>query len=67
MRPYAYIEFCPLQRAGSAGGSKVTGLLGRLVAQRTGSRTEEVLRWMDKNKKLSATECLRLSLCDAIV
>ena len=67
MRPYAHIEFRPLQRAAGAGGSKATGLLARLVAQRTGSPVEQVVRWMDKNKKLSATECLRLSLCDAIV
>jgi ATP-dependent protease ClpP protease subunit len=67
MRPYANFEFRRLQRAGAAGGSKITGLVARLVAQRSGSRVEEVLRWMDKNAKLSATECLKLSLCDAIV
>jgi len=67
MRPYASIEFRTLQRTGTASRSKATGLLARLVAQRTSSQVEEVLRWMDKNKKLSAAECLRLSLCDAIV
>ena len=67
MRPDAYIEFRSLHRARTASGSTVTGLLARLVAQRTSSQVEEVLRWMDKNKKLSAAECLRLSLCDAIV
>jgi len=67
MRPDAYIEFRSLQRAGTTSGSKSTGLLARLVAQRTNSQVEEVFRWMDKNKKLSAAECLKLSLCDAIV
>jgi ATP-dependent protease ClpP protease subunit len=67
MRPYANIEFRPLQLAGKASASKVTGLLARLVAQRSGSPVEEVFRWMDKNKTLSAEECLKLSLCDAIV
>jgi ATP-dependent protease ClpP protease subunit len=67
MLPHAYVEFCPLRRPRSASSSKFNGVLARLVAQRTGSGKEEVLRWIDKNKKLSATECLRLSLCDAIV
>jgi ATP-dependent protease ClpP protease subunit len=67
MRPDAYIGFRPLQRTRTASGSKATGLLARLVAQRTSSQVEEVFRWMDKNRKLSAEECLRLSLCDAIV
>jgi ATP-dependent protease ClpP protease subunit len=67
MRPDARIEFRSLQRAGTTSASKATGLLARLVAQRTGSPVEEVHRWMDKNKKLSATECLSQSLCDAIV
>ena len=67
MRPDAYMEFRPLQRARTASGSKATKLLARLVAQRIGSQLEEVFRWMDKNRKLSATECLRHSLCDAIV
>jgi ATP-dependent protease ClpP protease subunit len=67
MRPDASIEFRPLQRTRTAGASKATGLLARLVAQRTSSQVEEVFRWMDKNRKLSAAECLRLSLCDAIV
>jgi ATP-dependent protease ClpP protease subunit len=67
MRPDAYIEFRPLQRTGTASGSKATGLLARLVAQRTSSQVEDVFQWMDKNRRLSAAECLRLSLCDAIV
>jgi ATP-dependent protease ClpP protease subunit len=67
MLPHAYIQFLPLPRLRSASWSKFNGLLARLVAQRTGSGNEEVLRWIDKNKKLSAPECLRLCLCDAIV
>jgi ATP-dependent protease ClpP protease subunit len=67
MRPDAYMEFRSLQRPGMVSGSKVTGVLARLVAKRTSSQIEEVFRWMDKNTKLSAPECLRLSLCDAIV
>jgi ATP-dependent protease ClpP protease subunit len=67
MRPDATIEFRPLQLTRTANASKATGLLARLVAQRTSSQVEEIFRWMDKNRKLSAPECLRLSLCDAIV
>jgi ATP-dependent protease ClpP protease subunit len=67
MLPHAYVEFCAVRRPRSASSSKFNGVLARLVAQRTGSGKEEVLRWIDKNKKLSATECLRLTLCDAIV
>ena len=45
----------------------VTELIARLIAQRVKCRVEDVLGWMDKNKKFTAEDCLKLSLCDAIV
>jgi ATP-dependent protease ClpP protease subunit len=67
MQPGAHIEFRPILLPRLAAGQRVTRLLSRLVAERAGCRVEDVLGWMDKNKKLSAQECLERSLCDAIV
>jgi hypothetical protein len=67
MRPGTYLEFRSISLSRPIAGRRVTELLARLVAKRSGSRPEEVLVWMDKNKRLSETECLERSLCDAIV
>jgi hypothetical protein len=67
MRQSAYIQFTALHFPNSKAGQRSNQLLARRIAERTGSRIEEVLGWMDKNKKLSAEECLERSLCDAIV
>jgi ATP-dependent protease ClpP protease subunit len=67
MRPGAHIEFRPISLSRAVAGRRVTEVLARVVAERSGARREEVRGWMDKNKKLSAEECLKRSLCDAIV
>jgi ATP-dependent protease ClpP protease subunit len=67
MRPTAYIQFTVLHFPNPKAGQRGNQLLARRVAERTGSKVEDVLGWMDKNKKLSAGECLECSLCDAIV
>jgi len=67
MRPGAYLKFESIMFSRPVAGRLVTRLLARLVAERSGSQPEDVLGWMDKNKKLSATDCLERSLCDALV
>jgi ATP-dependent protease ClpP protease subunit len=67
MRPSAYIQFESTGGSNRKGGRNFNQPLACRVATRTGTQVEEVLEWMDKNKKLSAEECLKRSLCDAIV
>jgi ATP-dependent protease ClpP protease subunit len=67
MQPQSYIRFRPVELSRPAATQKVTKLIAGLVARRIGCRIEDVLDWMDKSKKLTAEECLALSLCDAIV
>jgi ATP-dependent protease ClpP protease subunit len=67
MRPAAYIQFQPMMLSRPLAGQRTTKFIARMVAERAGSKVEEVLRWMDKNKKFTADECLARSLCDAIV
>jgi hypothetical protein len=67
MRPWAHIQFTALHFPSLKAEQRCNQLLARWIAERTGSEAEEVLGWMDKNKKLSAQECLERSLCDAIV
>jgi hypothetical protein len=67
MRPQSYIHFHPVKLSRPATTLRVTNLIAGLVARRIGCQIENVLGWMDKSKKLTAEECLRLSLCDAII
>ena len=67
MQPQSYICFRPVELSRPAATRRVTKLIAGLVARRIGCRIEDVLGWMDKNTKLTADECLKLSLCDAIV
>ncbi|MBV9873123.1 MAG: hypothetical protein JO025_00215 [Verrucomicrobia bacterium] len=67
MRIGSYIQFEPAQLTKATSSRQVTLLIARLIAQRIRRRPEEVLDWMDSNRTLSAEDCLRLSLCDAII
>jgi ATP-dependent protease ClpP protease subunit len=67
MQPQSYIRFQPVELSRPASTQQVTKLIADLVARRIGCQIENVLGWMDKSKKLTAEECLRLSLCDAII
>jgi ATP-dependent protease ClpP protease subunit len=67
MRPDAYMQFQPINLSRPTAGQRATRFIGLKVADRTGSTFEDVLRWMDKNKRFTADECLARSLCDAIV
>ena len=67
MRPSSYIEFNVLHFSNSKAEQRANQLVAHRVAKRIGSKLEEVLGWMDKNEKLSAEECRKRSLCDAIV
>jgi ATP-dependent protease ClpP protease subunit len=67
MQPQSYIRFHPVELSRPASTRRVTNLIAGLIARRIGCQIDKVLGWMDKSKKLSAEECLRLSLCDAII
>ena len=67
MHPQSYIRFHPMERGRSASTQRVTKLIAGLIARRIGCQIENVLGWMDKSRKLTAEECLSLSLCDAII
>jgi ATP-dependent protease ClpP protease subunit len=67
MQPQSYIRFHPIEVSKPASTQRVTNLIADLIAQRIGCQTDNVLGWMDKSKRLTAEECLELSLCDAIV
>jgi ATP-dependent protease ClpP protease subunit len=67
MRPTAYIQFQPIVLSRPLAGQRTTRFIARMVAERAGSKVEEVMRWMDKNREFTADECLARSLCDAIV
>jgi ATP-dependent protease ClpP protease subunit len=67
MRPGTYLEFRSISLSRPVAGRRVSEVLARRAAERSGVRVEEVRGWMDKNKKLSADECLSRSLCDATV
>ena len=66
-RPQSYIHFQPVKLSRPATTLRVTNLIAGLVARRIGCEIGKVLGWMNKNKKLTAEECLRLSLCGAII
>ena len=67
MQPQSYIRFHPVELSRPASTQRVTKLIASLIARRIGCQIDKVLGWMDKSKKLSAEECLTLSLCDAII
>jgi ATP-dependent protease ClpP protease subunit len=67
MRPESSLCFRPVTFIRPAATRRVSEVIARLTAKRTGSSVENVLGWMDKNRKLSAKDCLELSLCSAIV
>jgi ATP-dependent protease ClpP protease subunit len=67
MHPQSYICFHPVKLSRPATTQRVTRLIAGLIARRIGCQIENVLGWMDKKKKLTAEECLKLSLCDAII
>lgn len=67
MRPASCIKFEPAQLTKATSSRQVTLVIARLIAQRIRRRPEEVLDWMDSNRTLSPEDCLRLSLCDAII
>jgi ATP-dependent protease ClpP protease subunit len=67
MRPGAYIRLQSVPLAKAVSSRRATEFIARLIAQRIERRIEDVLSWMDKNSKFAAEECLKLSLCDAIV
>lgn len=66
MRPAAYMGFRPAKFRNLAAIRLATGVMSRLIAKRAGCQQEDVLAWMDKNKRFTAEECLARSLCDAI-
>lgn len=63
MRHDAHMEFRP------AGLSRLpaTRQVSDLIARRAGCQAEDVLAWMDRNRRFTAEECLIRSLCDAII
>jgi ATP-dependent protease ClpP protease subunit len=63
----ASIGFLPVELPRVAAARQLTQSMARLIGKRIGRPVEDVLGWMDKNKKFTAEECLSLSLCDAIV
>lgn len=67
MRPDASMQFQPIDLSRPIAGQRATRFIARQVAERTGSNFEDVLRWMGRNKRFSAEECLSRSLCDAVI
>jgi ATP-dependent protease ClpP protease subunit len=67
MRTDACIEFRPAKLRSSTATRVTTKVMARLIAKRAGCRLEDVLGWMDKNKRFTAEECLARGICDAIV
>ena len=67
MRPDACMQFQSIDLTRPIAGQRATRFIALKVADRTGAKFEDVLRWMDKNKRFSAEECLSRSLCDAVI
>ncbi|MBV8278576.1 MAG: hypothetical protein JO170_25410 [Verrucomicrobia bacterium] len=67
MQPQSYVRFHAVEPSKPPTARRVTKLIADLVARRSGCRIDDVFGWMDKKEKLTAEECLKLSLCDAIV
>ena len=67
MRPEGLMGFQPLEFTRLPATRKVTQLMARLIAARANCQIDDVLAWIDKNRKFNAQECLARSLCDAIV
>jgi ATP-dependent protease ClpP protease subunit len=67
MRPDSYIRFRPPPLSRPEAVRQASGYIARLLAKRVGRQVDEVLGWMDKNKKFTSDECLQCSLCDGIV
>ena len=67
MRQDAYMELQSAKLSGLAATRQATKLMGRLLARRSRCHLEDVLAWIDTNKRFTAEECLARSLCDAIV
>jgi ATP-dependent protease ClpP protease subunit len=67
MRADACLEFRPAKLRSWAAIRVTTKVMAGLIAKRAGCQTEDVLGWIDKNKRFTAEECLARGLCDAIV
>ena len=67
MRPASYIHLRPPPLSRLETVHRTSGFIARLIAKRVGRHVDEVLGWMDKNKKFTPDECLACSLCDGIV
>jgi ATP-dependent protease ClpP protease subunit len=67
MRPGSSIQFCPVKLTSSIAGPQTTRMIARLIARRTRHGTDEVLAWIDKERKFNADQCLGCSLCEAII
>jgi ATP-dependent protease ClpP protease subunit len=67
MRQDALIGFQPTELSSLAATRQATKLMARLIARRSRCHVEDVLAWMDKNRRFTAEECLARSLCDAII
>jgi ATP-dependent protease ClpP protease subunit len=67
MHPGASMRFEATKLNSLVAGQQVTRLIARQIAQRAECQIGDVLGWMDKNRKFTAEECLKRSLCDAII
>lgn len=67
MRRGSYIQLQPVPLTETIGAQRVQRYIASLITQRVERRVEEVLGWMNKNKRFSAEECVRLSICDGIL
>jgi ATP-dependent protease ClpP protease subunit len=67
MRADACIAFRPAEVRSLATIRLTTKIMARVTAKRAGCQVEDVLAWIDKDRRFTAEECLRRSLCDAIV
>lgn len=67
IRRDSYFQFQPVALTKAVGTRPATRLMALIVARRIERRSEEVLGWMENNKKFNGEESLRLGLCNAVV
>jgi hypothetical protein len=67
MRRGSYIQLQPVPLSETIGARLAQRYIASLIARRVEARLEEVLGWMNENKRFRAEECVELSISDGIL
>jgi ATP-dependent protease ClpP protease subunit len=67
MRPNAYMRFEGINLSNTNAARRSTRLMARLIAKQSRCDQKQVVKWIHNQCVLTAKQCLRYHLCDAII